>query len=259
MQESGGVLTIGLTDVEQSVTHIDPNLPVKAGTFIKLTVADTGHGIAPEITDRIFDPFYTTKKQGEGTGIGLSVVQGIVRSHGGFITVDSDPGQGAKFNVFLPIIDRKDIPQAMASKNAVGGNERILLVDDEILVVQMGQQMLERLGYEVTSCANSVEAFELFEKASDRFDLIITDMTMPELTGDRLAKMITDIRPEIPIILCTGYSNRLDRKTIADAGVRAILHKPLVKNELANTIRSVLSKKETSPMFNFSGTQSSIG
>lgn len=249
MQESGGVLTIGLTDVEQSVTHIDPSMPVKAGPFLKLIVADTGHGIAPEIKDRIFDPYYTTKKQGEGTGIGLSVVQGIVRSHGGFITVESDPGQGAKFNVFLPIIDRKDIPQAMTSKNVIGGNERILLVDDEAMVVQMGQQMLERLGYEVTSCINSLEAFELFEKASDQFDLVITDMTMPELTGDRLAKMITNIRPELPVILCTGYSNRLDQRTIADAGVRAILYKPLVKNELAGTIRNVLSTKDASLSF----------
>jgi PAS domain S-box-containing protein len=259
MQETGGVLTIGLTDVEQNATRIDPSMPVKAGPFLKLSVADTGHGIAPEIKDRIFDPYYTTKKQGEGTGIGLSVVQGIVRSHGGFITVDSDPGQGATFNVFLPIIDRQDIPQAMASKNAIGGNERILLVDDEVLVVQMGQQMLERLGYEVTSLTNSVEAFELFEKSSDRFDLVITDMTMPELTGDRLAKMVTNIRPEIPVILCTGYSNRLDRKTIADAGIRAILYKPLVKTELANTIRDVLSTKDASLSLSLSVTKSSNG
>lgn len=246
MQESGGVLTIGLTDVEQSAAHLDPSMPVKAGPFLKLTVADTGHGIAPEIKDRIFDPYYTTKKQGEGTGIGLSVVQGIVRSHGGFITVDSDPGQGAIFSVFLPIIDHENIPQAVSLENVIGGNERILLVDDEEMVAQMGQQILERLGYEVTSLSNSLEAFELFEKASDQFDLVITDMTMPELTGDRLAGMITNIRPEIPIILCTGYSHRLDRKTIADAGIRAILHKPLVKNELAGTIRDVLSTKDAS-------------
>lgn len=249
MQESGGVLTIGLTDVEQNATHIDPSTPVKTGPFLKLTVADTGHGIAPEINDRIFDPYYTTKKPGEGTGIGLSVVQGIVRSHGGFITVDSEPGKGATFNVFLPIIDRKDIPQVMSSNRVIGGNERILLVDDEVLVVQMGQQMLERLGYEVTSRTSSLEAFELFEKASDQFDLVITDMTMPELTGDRLAKMITNIRPEIPIILCTGYSNRLDHTAIADVGIRAILYKPLVKTELANTIRNVLSTQDASLSF----------
>lgn len=255
MQESGGVLTISLTDIELNATHINPSGPVKAGLFLKLTVADTGHGIAPEIKDRIFDPYYTTKKPGEGTGIGLSVVQGIVRSHGGFITVDSEPGQGAMFNVFLPIIDHKDIPQVMSSNNITGGNERILLVDDEVLVVQMGQQMLERLGYRVTSRTSSLQAFELFETALDQFDLVITDMTMPELTGDRLAKMITNIRPEIPIILCTGYSNRLDHTSIADAGIRAILYKPLVKTELANAIRNVLSTKNASLSLSLSSTK----
>jgi PAS domain S-box-containing protein len=243
MQESGGVLTIGLTDVELTATHVDPNRLVKAGPNIKLTIADSGHGIAPEIKDRIFDPYYTTKKPGEGTGIGLSVVQGIVRSHGGFITVDSEPGKGATFQVFLPIIDRKDIPQAMSSSRITGGSERILLVDDEHLVVQMGKQMLERMGYVVTSRVNSLEALELFEKASDQFDLVITDMTMPDLTGDRLAKRISEIRPDIPIILCTGYSNRLDHQNITNAGVREILYKPLVKTELANAIRDALDSK----------------
>ncbi len=259
MQESGGVLTIGLTDVELGATHINPGGPVKAGRFLKLTIADSGHGIAPEIKDRIFDPYYTTKKPGEGTGIGLSVVQGIVRSHGGFITVDSEAGQGATFNVFLPIIDREEIPKEISSNQVVGGNERILLVDDEVLVIQMGRQMLERLGYEVTSRTSSLEAFELFEKAPYKFDLVITDMTMPELTGDRLAKMITDIRPEIPIILCTGYSNRLNRATIADAGIQAILYKPLVKTELANTIRNVLARKDAALSLSLSSTKSSNG
>lgn len=240
MQETGGVLTIGLTDVELSATHTDPNRLVKAGPNIKLTIADTGHGIAPEIKDRIFDPYYTTKKPGEGTGIGLSVVQGIVRSHGGFITVDSEPGMGTTFQVFLPVIDRKDIPQVMSSSRITGGSERILLVDDEHLVVQMGKQMLERMGYVVTSRIHSPEALELFEKAPDQFDLVITDMTMPDLTGDRLAKRISEIRPDIPIILCTGYSNRLDHQNITKAGVRVILYKPLVKTELANAIRDAL-------------------
>jgi CheY-like chemotaxis protein len=162
-------------------------------------------------------------------------------------------------DLFLPIIDRKDMPQAIASNKVIGGSERILLVDDEILVIQMGRQMLERLGYEVTSRSSSLEAYELFEKAPDQFDLVITDMTMPELTGDRLAEMITGIRPEIPVILCTGYSNRLDPDTIAQVGIRAILYKPLVKNELADTIRKVLSTKETSLSLHFSGTQSSNG
>jgi PAS domain S-box-containing protein len=259
MQESGGVLTIGLTDVEQSVTHIDPGMPVKARPLLKLTVADTGHGIAPEIKDRLFDPYFTTKKPGEGTGIGLSVVQGLVRSHGGFITFDSEPEQGATFNVFLPIIDGEDIPQAVSSNSVVGGSEHILLVDDEVLVIQMGQQMLERLGYKVTTSSNSLEAAELFEKDPGRFDLVITDMTMPELTGDRLAKMITTIRPDIPVILYTGYSNRLDRETIADAGIRAILYKPLVKNDLADTIRNVLSENETASSLSFSGSGSLNG
>ena len=246
MRETGGVLTIELSDVELAATHVDPDRLVKAGPNIQLTISDTGHGIAPEILRRIFDPYYTTKKPGEGTGIGLSVVQGIVRSHGGFITVDSKSELGTCFKVFLPIIDREDIPQAMSSTQIVGGNERILLVDDEKLVMQMGHQMLERLGYQVTSRSSSLEAFELFEKAPNQFDLVITDMTMPDLTGDRLAKRISDIRPEIPIILCTGYSNRLDHKNIAESGVKAILYKPLVKNEIAGTIRDVISSSGAS-------------
>ena len=233
MRESGGVLTIELTDVELGTTFIDPNHLVKAGPHIQLSISDTGHGIAPEILQRIFDPYYTTKKPGEGTGIGLSVVQGIVRSHGGFITVDSKLGQGTCFTVSLPIIDHENITQAVSSIQSVGGNERILLVDDEMLVLQMGHQMLERLGYRVISRSSSLEAFELFKKASDQFDLVITDMTMPDLTGDRLAKRISNIRPDIPIILCTGYSNRLDHNNIAESGIQAILYKPLVRNDLA--------------------------
>jgi PAS domain S-box-containing protein len=240
MQESGGVLTIELTDIEPGTTYEDPNRLVKAGPHVQLTIADTGHGIAPEILRRIFDPYYTTKKPGEGTGIGLSVVQGIVRSHGGFITVDSKQEQGTCFKVFLPIFDRENIPQAVSSTQIVGGNERILLVDDELLVLQMGHQMLERLGYQVTARSSSLEAFELFEKASDQFDLVITDMTMPDLTGDRLAKRISDIRPDVPIILLTGHSNRLDHKKLAEAGVKATLHKPLVKKDLASTIRNAI-------------------
>jgi PAS domain S-box-containing protein len=218
----------------------DISMQVKAGPHIQLTIADTGHGISHEILSRIFDPYYTTKKPGEGTGIGLSVVQGIVRSHDGFVTVDSKPEQGTCFMVFLPIIVSEKTPQTMSSTQIVGGNERLLFVDDEQLVQQMGHQMLERLGYQVTSRSSSLEALELFERAPDQFDLVITDMTMPDLTGDQLAKRISDIRPDLPIILLTGYSNRLDHKNIAEAGVQAILYKPLVKNDLASAIRDVI-------------------
>ncbi len=244
MAESGGELTIQLSDVVLDATHVDPNRPVSTGPHIRLSVSDTGHGIRPDIKDRIFEPYFTTKTVGKGTGIGLSVVHGIVRSHGGFITLDSRPGEGTRFDIYLPIVDRKNIPQVMPETEIAGGKERILLVDDDELIMKMGHQMLEKLGYSVTSIFDSEQALDLFKNDSDHFDLVITDMTMPKLTGDRLAKAITAIRPETPVILYTGYSNRLDQLDINASGIRAVLSKPLVKNELADTIRTLLAPRQ---------------
>jgi signal transduction histidine kinase/ActR/RegA family two-component response regulator len=242
MQSTGGVLTIELAELELDQASLYAGHLVSGGPYAKIRISDTGHGMAPDIMERIFDPYFTTKKPGEGTGIGLSVVQGIVREHGGFLSAASHPGKGATFNVFLPCIDNKDLPRTAQDCRIVGGNERILLVDDENNIVNMGQQILEGLGYRVTPYSKAAEAFELFKASPDQFDLVIADITMPQMTGDLLATKITAIRPDIPIILWTGYTDRLDQIVSSKSGASAIVYKPLSKSKLAETIREVLSR-----------------
>lgn len=241
MQSTGGVLTIELAEIELDRASLYAGHLVSGGPYVKLRISDTGHGMAPDIMERIFDPYFTTKKPGEGTGIGLSVVQGIVRAHGGFLSAESHPGKGATFNVFLPRIDNKELPRTPQASRIVGGKERILLVDDENHIVYMGQQILERLGYRVTPCSKATEAFELFKASPDQFDLVIADITMPQMTGDLLAKKITAIRPEMPIILWTGHTDRLGQIESSKSGANAIVYKPMSKSKLAKTIREVLS------------------
>ena len=243
MREKGGVLEVKLQDVKLDEDMVAQYEELTAGRYVRLTVRDTGQGIDPEIMDRIFDPFFTTKGLAEGTGMGLSVVHGIVKSHDGVIKVKSEPGHGTIIEVLLPIIDAK--AEAAGEKFEVfpTGTERILFVDDEPSIVKIAEQMLERLGYEVTAKTSSVEAFELFEAEPDRYDLVITDMTMPHMTGDRLARKLFMIRSDIPVILCTGYSERIDEDKAKEMGIRAFTLKPLVMRDLAVTIRQVLGGK----------------
>jgi CheY-like chemotaxis protein len=214
------------------------------GPFLKLTVSDTGAGIAPEIMDRIFDPFFTTKKPGEGTGMGLSVVYGIVESAGGAITVDSELGKGASFNVYLPLLmDQKFETERGESSGIVGGKERILFVDDEKNLVQLGTELLTSLGYEVTGRTSSVEALKLFMAKPDSFDIVITDMTMPNMTGVDLAREMMSIRPDLPIILCTGFSEMISKEKATSLGIRRFLMKPLLIKDLAVEIREAIDKR----------------
>ncbi len=210
MQEEGGVLEVSLSDVDLDADFAKQHPDVKPGKFIRLIVSDTGYGMSPEVSERIFDPFFTTKKMGQGTGMGLSVVHGIVKSHGGTIIVESSPGKGSAFSVFLPAIESEVTDQADQPQLVITGNERILFVDDEDFQADIGKRMLERLGYRVTAKTNSVEALDLFRQTPDEFDLVITDMTMPDMTGDVLARKLISIRPDIPIIVCTGYSARIN-------------------------------------------------
>jgi PAS domain S-box-containing protein len=243
MQKEGGVLEVSLSDVDLDANFAKLHPDVKPGKFIRLIVSDTGYGMSPEVSERIFDPFFTTKKMGQGTGMGLSVVHGIVKSHGGTIIVESSPGKGSAFSVFLPAIESEVTDQVDQAQLVITGNERILFVDDEDFQADIGKRMLERLGYRVTAKTNSVEALDLFRQTPDEFDLVITDMTMPNMTGDVLARRLIAIRPDIPIIVCTGYSARINPDIIKEIGIKEMAMKPVVMKDIAQMIHRVLSRE----------------
>ncbi|MFH0724804.1 MAG: response regulator [Pseudomonadota bacterium] len=214
---------------------------LKPGKYAAITVSDTGHGIAPEVMGKIFEPYFTTKSLGKGTGLGLSVVHGIIKDHGGDIRVESQPGKGAAFTVYLPVL--KMALEAVSRENPViyeSGTESILLVDDEEPIVRLEQMMLERLGYRITTRTSSIHALDTFGAHPDAFDLVITDMTMPIMTGDRLAGELRLIKPGIPIILCTGFTEKMDEQRAREMGVNGFLMKPVVKSDLARMVRNVL-------------------
>ena len=240
MQEKDGTLEIRLNNVELDSGFTTNNPDMKSGPYLKLTISDTGHGMPSEVLERIFDPFYTTKEKGEGTGMGLAVVHGIIKSHGGTITVDSRPEKGSTFNVYLPVIERDLPPEIRTERLLPTGTERILFVDDEQTIVNSGSRILESLGYEVVTMTSSIKALELFKAQADGFDLVITDMTMPQMTGDNLAKELMSIRPDIPVILCTGFSARIDKIKAMSLGIRAFVSKPILKHELAEVVRAIL-------------------
>jgi PAS domain S-box-containing protein len=240
MREEGGVLEINLEriDIDSPTAALHPDL--HPGPYVRLTVSDTGHGIPPDNLGRIFDPYFTTKEKGEGTGLGLAVVHGIVSSYGGAIEVNSEPGKGSTFQVYFPRIELgvKEIPRTVEPFPT--GNERILFVDDEESLVEMGREMLEHLGYSVVTKTSSIEALELFRKEPDAFDLLITDMTMPGMIGERLAKEVMKIRQDLPVILCSGFSDRIDRDKAKEIGIKRLAMKPLVMRDLAVIIRETL-------------------
>jgi CheY-like chemotaxis protein len=240
MRNRGGVLSLTLTQVMVDAALVSQHPGLKPGPHLRLAVSDTGHGIDAALMERIFDPYFTTKKTGEGTGMGLAVTMGIVQNHGGAISVSSEAGQGTSFEVFLPrtisvgkqIVETRDVPQT--------GKEQILFIDDEKALAVLGQKMLETLGYWVTAVTNSHEALELFRSKPDGFDLVITDMSMPGLTGRELARELVAIRPDIPVIMCSGFAEFVNPDQARQAGIREFLMKPYVIGTLAKTIRKVL-------------------
>jgi CheY-like chemotaxis protein len=248
MQETGGKLGVSLKEINISYEQSLKMVGMKDGKHIELVVKDTGHGMEPQVMERIFEPYYTTKEQGKGTGLGLSVIHGIVKNHGGDITVSSQSGKGSSFKVYLPIIDEieEEIQTDEPSKE-INGQERILLIDDEQQIIDIEQQILERLGYKVTSKTDSEEALEEFATQPDRFDLVITDMTMPKMTGDQLAQRMMEIKPQIPVILCTGFNEAITEEKALAMGIDKFVMKPVVKDELATTIRSVLDNRSALP------------
>jgi CheY-like chemotaxis protein len=244
MEEKGGTLHVNLVDMQLDSDFTVKHPGIKPRPYIKLTVSDTGHGMAPDMLGKIFDPYFSTKEPGEGTGLGLSIVHGIVKSCGGTVTAYSEPERGSTFNVFLPVLEKKAEGGGRLDEPAPRGTERILFIDDEETLADMGKQMLESLGYEVTTRSDGMEALELFRSQPDRFDFVITDMTMPKLTGENLAIELMRIRPDIPVILCTGFSAKISEETAKALGIRAFLMKPFLKRDVAKTIRRVLDSQE---------------
>ncbi|MBN2410333.1 PAS domain S-box protein [candidate division KSB1 bacterium] len=243
MRDIGGILEIGLFNVNISHEDIVHYHDIKPGPYVKFTVSDTGYGISPDIIERIFDPYFTTKKPGEGTGMGLSVVHGIIKSHQGDIVVYSEKNKGTSFHILLPRMETEIEEEEEQIKPLPHGHERILFVDDEKSLVNIGKEMLEQLGYKVVGKTNSIKALQVFSAQPGDFDLIITDQTMPHLTGAELAKKIFLIRPDIPIILCTGFSEVISEEKAKSIGIREYIMKPIFMKEIAYVVRRLLDVK----------------
>jgi CheY-like chemotaxis protein len=242
MEYTGGVLEVSLVDLTLGEIAAQRQ-KLKPGSYVQLTVRDTGGGIAPAIMGRIFDPYFTTKEVGKGTGMGLAVVHGIITHHGGAISVQSVLDQGTSVQVYLPVREAEPlVASPLPTASLSSGQERILFIDDEPALGSMGKEFLERLGYDVVAETSSTEALALFIRQPERFDLVITDMTMPGMTGDRLATELRRLRPDIPIILCTGFSQHFNEEAAKALGIDAFLMKPFVLRELAETVRTVLHK-----------------
>ncbi len=243
MREKGGVLEVNLTDADIGSEALDQHIELIPGRpYLKMTVKDTGHGMGPDVLGRIFEPYFTTKQIGEGTGMGLSVAHGIVKKHNGAISVTSQPGKGTIFHIFLPVIEGGVKKEVETSEDLPKGDERILYIDDEKPMVDAVEPMLERLGYEVTARTSSIEALEAFRNKPFGFDIVITDQTMPNMTGAQLARELMQIRPDIPIILCTGFSELINEERARKMGIRAFVMKPIVMSKIAKTIREVLDE-----------------
>ena len=238
MEETGGVLKVSLNRTEP-----DSNLDLPAGKYCCLSISDTGIGIPKEIINNIFDPYFTTKELGKGSGLGLSVIHGIVKNYKGAISVESRPKKGAVFNVYLPVTSKtENLDEKSNQVSSPGGEEKILFVDDETAIVKFNVRILERLGYKVTGKTSSIEALDLFKSDPGMFDLVVTDMAMPAMVGTEFAKKLLEIRPDIPIIICTGFSERLDSKVAKFVGIREYIKKPILTNELSLKIRKVLDQ-----------------
>ena len=246
MREKGGVLEIGTSPFFLD-EHSEKNYNnLKPGEYVKLSVSDSGHGMTKKVLDRIFDPYFTTKRVDEGTGMGLAVVQGIVKGLGGEVMVYSEAGVGTSFNIYFPVTQGSGGVTANRRRAELPrGNERILLVDDEQALVDSGTEILGQLGYTVISTTSALEALDLFNATPDKFDLVITDQTMPKMTGDELVRLILKKRPDLPIILCTGFSQTIDPHRIKQLGVREFITKPIVSNEIAAAIRRLLDEAES--------------
>lgn len=245
MQEEGGLLMVSLNEINIGPDNMDDHFELDPGVYLKLTIADTGHGMTEQTLQRIFDPYFTTKEEGKGTGLGLAVVYGIVSAHKGSIQVSSSPGKGTTFELFFPSVQYQKMHEPIFHEQPARGHESILFVDDEDSLVRLATQLLEKSGYRVVGYSNPLEALEQFKTDPNQFDLVITDMTMPHMTGQQLVRAIKVIQPEIPIIMCTGYSEKISSEKAKMLGIRAFLRKPLSYNDLTNNVRKAIDHKES--------------
>jgi len=244
MDNEGGVLDLALVPIQISSEEAAVYHEVKAGNFLKLTVTDTGHGMDAVTAARIFDPYFTTKDANEGTGLGLAMVHGIVKDHGGMIKVYSEMGSGTAFQIFLPCLDDHATAVDNQAKSLSVGSERILFLDDDKVLVDIGEQMLQKLGYRVDSRTSPHEALEVFRANPEKYDMVITDMTMPQMSGDTFAQEILKMRSDVPIILCTGFSNLMSPEKAREFGIKGFLMKPLTMSDLSKNIRKVLDQEK---------------
>ncbi len=240
MEAEGGVLEVLVEDIDLDPGSLEFENDLKPGRHVKATVSDTGEGIAPEVIGFIFQPYFTTKKEGDGTGMGLAVVRDIVGQYEGHVSVESEPGKKTVFTLFFPGVEEEAEIFEVAAEEIAFGREHILFIDDDAAIADMAGELLKRMGYQATVLSDSAEALALFRSAPDRFDMVVTDMTMPNLSGSKLALSMMEIRPDIPVVLCTGYSIRTIEERALESGVKAILKKPVVKRRLAKTIRDIL-------------------
>jgi signal transduction histidine kinase/CheY-like chemotaxis protein len=242
MKDKGGILKVGLKNVSLDENDAKQYKGLVPGDYLSLTVKDTGEGIEPEIMERIFEPYFTTKAMGVGSGMGLAIVHGIVQNSGGAIRAESEPGKGTSFEILFPVIEIQPRPQVETGGTFAKGSERILFVDDEDNLVLAARYNLERFGYDITTETNPLQALELFKSRPDQFDIVITDMTMPDMTGESLAKAVMEIRPDIPVIICTGFSDRISEQQAKGMGAKAFVMKPVLTGDMTRIIRKVLDE-----------------
>ncbi|HHX28899.1 MAG TPA: response regulator, partial [Firmicutes bacterium] len=240
----GGVLEVSLRQIEANAELREKYPHLQPGRHVLLSVADTGIGMDATLIDKIFDPFFTTREKGGGTGLGLATVHGIVTALGGVIGVESTPGVGSRFDIYLPALDTaQTAPQQRQPRTPRGNGERVLWIDDEKAILQFGKELLERLGYHVTIANGSLEGLELFRATPDAFDVVITDQTMPKMTGTQLARAIKQLRPKVPIVLSSGYSETLTDDEIRDSGIITMIEKPFTLNDMARAVRAALENR----------------
>jgi nitrogen-specific signal transduction histidine kinase len=241
---TGGTLSVGLKDATLEQEDENNGQDLRPGKYVVLSVSDTGSGMSSAIMDRIFDPFFTTKEKGEGTGMGLSVVHGIVSECGGKVLADSQPGKGTSFQVYLPVFQERRKRREGPPTCLPTGGERILVVDDEPAVAKAAGRMLASLGYRIKTCTEAAVAEQWFAEQPDRFDLVITDMIMPKLNGDVLAESLLKIKADLPIILLTGFGEKIEDSKIQKIGIRAVVKKPFLKRTLAEAVRKVRDRPQ---------------